>query len=228
MKPFLPASGVHAALMAAALIWALGCTKPPAPANVLAHVGNRDITVADFKAEWERRVANRQSLPDRSALLAQMIEREALVQQAKAAGLAEAADVRRASEDILIAKLKEMQWTPKIEAAKVTPAEVRATYEKEMARFTQPAKAQLAFIFIAAEAKAPTNQVAVAETRVTEAHRRGDGLAGREPWVCAVGGGLFGRSSDSLSRGRRRVVHGGNFGWSLAPGSGGHWFGDEE
>ena len=63
-----------------------GCTRKPA-ADVLACVGGKDITVADFQAEYERRQAMHQPLPDRQTLLEQMINRETLLQQARAAGL---------------------------------------------------------------------------------------------------------------------------------------------
>src|SRR6516165_237132 len=60
MKLFLPASAACAAVVAAAVL--AGCTQKPA-ANVLARVGDKDITVADFKAEIERRQAAHQPLP---------------------------------------------------------------------------------------------------------------------------------------------------------------------
>ena len=166
MKLFRPTQLACAALAAAAFF--SGCSKKPT-ADVLARVGDKEITVADFKLEYERRLANRWSLPDRQALLNQMIERETYLQQAKAAGLDSAAEIRRAYEDILIAKYKDTRLAPKIAAVKVSPDEVKAAYEKDLVHFTQPAKVKLAIVFIAASTKANTNQIAIAETRAAEA-----------------------------------------------------------
>ncbi len=141
-----------------------GCAKKPA-ADVLAHVGDKEITVAEFKAEYERRLDLHQPLPDRQTLLEQMVERETSLQQARVAGLQNAADVRRACEDVLLGKFHETQVAPKVAAAKVTPEEVSQAYARDIARYTQPAKVKLAILFFAADARADTNQVATAEAR---------------------------------------------------------------
>jgi peptidyl-prolyl cis-trans isomerase C len=93
------------------------------------------------------------------------------VQRAKAAGLENAVDVRRTVEDVLIAKLKEAELEPKVAAAKVSPEEIRATYEKEIARFTQPGKAHLAMIYLAGNSKTQTNRLAEITARADEARR---------------------------------------------------------
>ena len=145
-----------------------GCSKKPA-ADVLARVGDREITVADFKAEYEQRQKDHLPLPDRQALLDQLVDRETFLQQARAAGLDQAADVRRACEDILIQKFQQTQLEPKIAAVKVLPEEVQAAYAQDKARYTQPAKVKLAIVFIETGAKAGTNQIATAESRAQEA-----------------------------------------------------------
>jgi parvulin-like peptidyl-prolyl isomerase len=207
MKSFQSMTGVSVALVAALFI-AAGCSKKAPSGDVLAHVGARDITVADFKAEYERRVANRLPLPDRQTLLEQMIAREAMVQSAKSNGLVDAPDVRRACEDILIAKLKETQLDPQQAGAKVSPEEVRTAYEKDIARYTQPAKAQLAFVLIAVGAKADTNQVAAAEARANEALRLASALPTSSHGFGSVAADY---SDDQVTRYR-----GGDAGWFAA------------
>lgn len=166
MKFFRPTNFACAACVVAAVI--AGCAKKPA-ADVLARVGDKDITVADFQAEYQRRLANHQLLPDRQTLLNQMVDRETYLQQARAAGLENVADVRHACENILIAKYQDTQLVPKMQTAKVSPEEIRAAYEQDKARYTQPAKAKLAFVFIETGAKADTNKIAAAEMRAQEA-----------------------------------------------------------
>lgn len=202
MKSFLRVQTTCAALALAAALG--GCSPKPA-GNVLAHVGDRDITVADFKAEYEWRQANRLPLPDRQVLLNQMIERETFLQQAKTAGLDQSAEVRRACEDIMIGKFKQTQLDPKLSAVKVTPEEIQAEYEKDVAHFTQPAKAKLAFVYIAVDARADTNKVAAAAARADQARQQAAALP---PTARGFGQVAADFSDDQVTRYR-----GGDAGW---------------
>jgi parvulin-like peptidyl-prolyl isomerase len=212
MKLFRPTNLACAALAVAAIF--SGCSKKPA-ADVLARVGDTEITVADFKLEYERRQANRQALPDRQVLLDQLIDRETFLQQARAAGLDKSADVRRACEDILIGKLKDTQLTPKISAATVTAEEIKTAYEKDLAHFTQPAKVKLAILFIAVSAKADTNQVAAAEVRANEALAKASALP-----ADARG---FGQVAADYSDDQVTRYRGGDAGWFAADGLEDRW-----
>ncbi len=169
MKLLQP-SWIAGAVLALAVALA-GCGKKPA-ADVLARVGDKVITVADFKAEYQRRLELHQSLPDRQALLELMVERETSLQQARAAELQNNAEVRRACEDVLLGKFRETQIAPKIAAVKVTPEEVQAVYEHDLAHYTQPAKVKLAILFFAVDAKADSNQVATVAARARDAQTK--------------------------------------------------------
>jgi parvulin-like peptidyl-prolyl isomerase len=166
MKWFQPSRIVCAAFALAVAL--AGCGKKPA-ADVLARVGDTAITVADFKAEYQRRLDLHQPLPDRQTLLEQMVERETWLQQARAAGLANDAEVRRAAEDALIRRFQETRVAPQIAAVKVAPEEIQAVYDRDAAHYAQPEKVKLAILHFAADAKADSNQVAVAETRARAA-----------------------------------------------------------
>ena len=205
MKHFKSTTGVCVALVATALVFAAGCSKKTPPSDVLAHVGDRDITVADFKAEYERRAANRQTLPDRAVLLEQMVTRETLLQSAKSAGLDKNAEVRRACEDVLISKLKATQLEPQLDAVKISSEEIEAAYKKEITRYTQPAKVQLAFVFIAVDAKTDTNQVAAAAARAAEARQLAAALPATSHGFAQVAADF---SDDQVTRYR-----GGDAGW---------------
>jgi parvulin-like peptidyl-prolyl isomerase len=204
MKSFAQIIRNTAVLAAAALVLMAGCGKKSAP-DVLARVGEQTITVADFKAELQRRIANRQAVPDRQKLLEEMISRATLVQRARAAGLENAVDVRRTFEDVLIAKLKEAELEPKVAATKVSPDEVRATYEKEIAHFTQPGKAHLAMIYLAANSKTETNHLAEITVRADEARRLALALPASVQGFGTVAADF---SDDQVSRYR-----GGDAGW---------------
>lgn len=211
MNKHLRTHFVGALLMAAAVL--CGCSKKPA--DVLARVGDKEITVANFKAEFERRQALRMALPDRQTLLDQMVERETLLQQARAAGLENDAEVRRACEDVLLARYQETQIAPKVTAAKVTPEEIKAAYDHDSARYTRPAKVKLAFVFIAVNAKADSNQIAAAESRA------GEILAQARLLPAETRG--FGRIAADYSDDQVTRYRGGDAGWFDADGLEGLW-----
>jgi peptidyl-prolyl cis-trans isomerase C len=215
MKFFAQTTRRCAALLACAILaLAVGCEKKSAP-NVLARIGEQVITVDDFKAEVQRRTANRQSIPERKVLLEEMIARATLVQRAKAAGLESAADVRRTYEDVLITKLKESEFEPGLAAVKISPEEIRAAYEKEILHFTQPAKAHLAMVFLAADSKAGTNRLAEVAARANQAHRLALELPPSEP--------SFGKVSADFSEDQVSRYRGGDAGWFTVDNLAGRW-----
>ena len=172
---------------------------------MLARVGDQVITVDDFKAELQYRTANRQPLLERQALLAEMITRLTLVQRAKAAGLDQAADVRHTYEEMLIARLKEKELAPQLAAAKVSPEEINAAYAQDAAQFTQPAKAHLAILFLAADPKLGTNQLAGIAARAQAARQQALALPAT---VKGFGPVAASSSEDQITRYR-----GGDAGW---------------
>ena len=215
MKRFAKTVSRGAAIIVVAVVLASGCSKKSAP-DVLARVGGQVITVADFKAELQRRSANRQTLPDRQTLLEDMIARAALVERARSAGLENSPEVRRTIEDVLIARLKEAELEPRLDAVKISPGEIQAAYEKDAARFTKPAKAHLAIVFLAADDKLETNRLAEILARANEARGLALALPATEKGFGQVAADF---SEDQLSRYR-----GGDAGWftddfALA----GHW-----
>lgn len=191
-----------------------GCGKKPA-ADVLARVGDQEITVADFKAEYARRLDLHQPLPDRQTLLDQMVDRETYLQQARAAGLQNTADVRRACEDVLLGKFRETQIVSKIAAVKVSPEEIKAAYERDVAHHTQPAKVKLAILFFAVDAKADTNQVTTAEARAQTA------LVKAATLPAGVQG--FGQLAADYSDDQLTRYRGGDAGWFADDGLASRW-----
>lgn len=188
----------------AALALTAGCGKK-LPADVLARVGEQQITVQDFKAEVQRRTASHLLIPSREALLEEMIARLALVQRARAAGLENSAEVRHATELALIAKFKDTKLAPQVAAVKVSPEEIRAAYAANRARFTQPAKSHLAMIFLAANSKMNTNQVAEISARAGEAHTLALALPAAEK--------DFGQVAAKFSEDQVGRYRGGEAGW---------------
>ncbi len=158
--------------LSAVLGLAAGCkpqaTSPVAPI-VLAKVGSREIRVEHFNYEVQWRLKNHRPLPDKEALLEEMINRELLVQKARAAGLENDPDFRRSYEGMLASRIQERELTPRLDAVKAPAEAIRALYEKNLAQYTRPAKARLAFIYIKIEPRMSPEKLSEAEARIQEA-----------------------------------------------------------
>jgi len=210
---FLGRQAAPAALAALAL--ASGC-KPHATAPaVLAKVGSREIRVEDFNNEVQWRLKNRRPLPNKEALLEEMIARELLVQKARAAGLENDPDVRRSFEGLLVGKIQERELTPRLDALKAAPEDVRALYEKNLAQYTHPAKARLAFIYIKTDPKMGPEKLAEAEARIQEARKLAKDLPASSRGFDRV---AIDFSEDQASR-----YKGGDIGWFDQDGKAYRW-----
>ncbi len=182
-----------------------GCKPKATSPDVLAKVGTREIRVQDFKQEIEWRTKNHRALPDKQALLEEMISRELLQQKARAAGLDDDPDVRHSYESLLAGKLRERLLTPRIDALKVAPEEVQALYEKNLPHNTRAAKARLAIIYVKTERKISAEKLAEAEKRIGEARQLALALP---PSTRGFGQVAIDFSDDQASR-----YKGGDVGW---------------
>jgi parvulin-like peptidyl-prolyl isomerase len=195
------------ALIPAVLLGGLmmvGCSKKPS-SDVLAKVGTHEITVQDFEQELNWYVQNGQPVPERGALLDQLVGRELRQQKARALGLDKDPDVRRRCEAVLAAKLEELELRPRIEKAQVAPAEVQAAYQKEITRYTRPAKVHLALICVKTERSMKPEQLAAAEASLRRAREAALALP---PGTRGFGSVAVDYSDDQASRYR-----GGDVGW---------------
>lgn len=202
--------------MLALLLGAAGChrqavesasTDQPA---VLAEVGERRITLHDLEAEAARRIAARRPVPEKDVLIQEMVERAALIERARQAGLDQEPAIRQAMENVLIGRLMERELTPRREALQITPEAVRAAYEAELERHTRPAQVRLAILHLELDPKASPARRAETRSRMEEARaqalelpppQRARGVAGFGPLAIRY-------SDDAVSRHR-----GGDIGW---------------
>lgn len=184
------------------------CSKKPA-ANVIAQVGTRQITVDDFNQEIRWRQQRAQVLPEKQALLDEMITRELRVQKAKALGLDKDADTRRRYEGFLIGKLEEQELRPQLDAAKVPAQDIQDAFQKDIARYTRPAKVRLALVVVKTDPKMSADKLAEQEARITEARKLALALP---PGTQGFGTVAANFSEDQSSR-----YKGGDVGWFDAP-----------
>jgi len=188
-------------------------TAPTATAGdpPLAVVAGQRITAKDLCAEAEWRKANNQAVPDAEALLKEMVNRLAMIERAKQAGVADEPDTRRRVESLLIARLREQQLDTEIAKLTVTDEEVANTYKARSAEFARKGLDRYAILFQAAQSK-------MTDERRTEARKRlQDALAltdanpapgGRGPAASGFGAVAIDHSEDQTSRYR-----GGDIGW---------------
>jgi parvulin-like peptidyl-prolyl isomerase len=156
-------------VLALLLAFGFGCAKKAVNENVLARVGSREITVQDFEREAQWWQSSRRPMLERDALLEQMIRRELRLQKAKATGLENDPEVKRKIELILAARVEELELHPTLDHVKAAPEEVQAAYEKDIARYSKPAKMRLALICLKTDPKMNPDQLAEVEKRAGEA-----------------------------------------------------------
>jgi len=207
MKPSPKTAAAAVRLLGAAGVIALaGCAKSPAPdPTVLATVGDRAIRVEDVQREIAWRQSARRGVPEPRALLEEMIAQESLVQKARAAGLEKDPEFQRACRSLLVSKFKERELTPRVEALQVSADELRAAYENQKDRLTQPAKARLALIQIKAEPKLSDAELIELRTRIESARTESLALTNTGPG--------FGKVAVAYSEDQASRYKGGDVGW---------------
>lgn len=121
-------------------------SKPPEPAP-LARVGGVAITQADFDFEVQRRVAARRPVGDPRSVIQELIERQAMLQEAARAPWMNEPEARRERENQLLAQWLERTLQAEKSRLSVSEEEVRARFRERVADFTRPAMVRLAILF---------------------------------------------------------------------------------
>jgi parvulin-like peptidyl-prolyl isomerase len=202
----LVAAGCALSLAAAAMLFS-GCSqKVAAPdANVLATVGTTRITLDDFNREIAWRKQNERKIPGKEELLAEMISRELSLQKARSLGLEKDADLQRAYGDMLVAKVREKELSKAMASIQVSDAEARADYEKNISRYTEPAKARLAVIYMQTTRTTSDEKRAEIESRMSQVSELAKALPENTKG--------FGKLAIDFSDDQASRYRGGDIGW---------------
>ena len=121
---------IPVALLAIAAVIFL-CTRQDGGAPALAMVNGTSISEADFRYWWGRSGQGEDTPQRREALLDRLIEREALVQQAAEAGLADELDFQEQVRSLLISRLLEQQLQPQIANIEIDEETLRTLHEQQ-------------------------------------------------------------------------------------------------
>jgi len=118
--------------------------------HLLATVNGQPITVADFHLFQERHPSVApDSTEARREILELLIQREALAQQARTAGIEETPEFRAALQSLLIAHHRERDLQQAIAAIEIGESTLREAYEAQKAsRFQQPIRQQVAMLWL--------------------------------------------------------------------------------
>jgi hypothetical protein len=190
---------------------AAGCREQQSrelPPNVIARVGDQDITRATFEQELQRRS---RGAPDRFAapkaklaLLEELIRAEALYQQALTAGYDQNPELIADFKRILAAKYQEDQLAA-LAPPQVTEPEIADYYQRHSDRFGTPEKVRVAMITL----KVP--RAATRAARAEAAQRAATILA--EATTAEIPDGTFGLLAQTHSDDQVTRYSGGDLGW---------------
>jgi peptidyl-prolyl cis-trans isomerase C len=191
----------------------VACAKQPASKMevVLAKVGNHSITLDEFNFEVARRVKLNRALPEKTALLNEMIEHETLLQKARQAGLEQDPELRREFENHLISKLLSRELNAKVDNIQISADDLKAEYARTLSSYTQPAKVRLALLSLPLSSKMSDAGKEELRKRMEEARTKAletPAIANKKPDAAAFGALAIAYSEDPGSRYR-----GGDIGW---------------
>ncbi len=176
---------------------------------IVAQVGSNVITTEALQKEMARRgrAAGKriQSAAELEAVLEEMIRFETIFARAAAAGYDQDPEMQQRFRRMVVAKYQEDRLPGGDHAVVPKDAEIAASYQRQIAEFTQPGKVRVAMIFQKVSAKAAEEKQAEAWQRAGQLRE----LAVREATQQAGFGDLARQHSDDAAT----RYQGGNCGW---------------
>jgi len=174
------------------------------PDDLIAVVGDQKIFVKDFEAEMKRRWGYRINKLDKDQLLNEMILRSSMVDQALKAGIHKQNDFIRMYENLLVGQYKKQYLKPLVDTVEFTADEIQQYYTDNIQKYTNPAKARLAIIYMKIHSKMTDSKKQQIIDRMKEVLTKA-----KQP----IKGRGFGRLSVQYSEDQVSRYKGGDIGW---------------
>lgn len=164
-----PGQAAVACLGVALVVLAPGCSRQnQADPELVAQIGKREIRVAEFQ-DWMRRRGVGTNDAQKAALIEEMFDHFAAVQQAEKLGLERDPEIRRSWENLLVGKLRERQLEKELTKVAITPAQSQLYYSNHLASYSEPAMRRGAVLFCEVNHKATAEEKSAARARLEEA-----------------------------------------------------------
>lgn len=207
-RRWLPATSVSLCILVMATS---GCGPAKPDAKILARIGNTVITEKEFLSELAYRIQENRPIASPEALLDEMVLRKQTLLRAHKAGLEQNPEIRRELDNLLVARLRDQEMKDRLEAVAVTDEELQAEYDRNLSKYTKPAKSRLAILFLEAPAHMSDARRQELQARMAEGRRKAmeqPTPTGRGPAAQGFGALAIEFSDDQVSRYR-----GGDIGW---------------
>ena len=185
-----------------AILWYMN--KQDKDPELLATVGNRQIRIPQFKNEVNRRGGRHLDKFDKRALLDKMILNEAILFNIFETGLDKDPEVIRTYHNLLIGKYKQRNLKPLIDNIKVSNEEIKEYYKNNIKKYTRPARARLAILYMKTHETMSQKKLDFIHNRMKEARK-----LSTQP----VRGRGFGHLSIQYSEDQVTRYKGGDIGW---------------
>lgn len=205
---------------AVGLAWSCLCgcrqqeaSPAPIPANVVAQVGERRITVEDVVAALK--LHSPAPAPERKRLaLEELVRAEVLLRAARSAGYDKRPELLARFDRMVAAEFKEQVLAPRLKAAETIPEEeIRLYYERHADNYQRPEAVRASAILLRCSPKATDEKRA-------EAVRRAEGLRSEAEKADEAG---FARLAQQHSEHVASRYQGGDTGWLVRQGHNTRW-----